>query len=73
MKPALREYRHTLYQFTERWVVDDRRFRDAFGARATPLDEALAATVRWYREDADPQAETAAETGADAFDPTRPR
>ena len=69
MKPALREYRHTLYQFTERWVVEDRRFRDAFGASATPLDDALAATVRWYRQDADAHAETAAEP----FHPSSPR
>lgn len=46
--PELREYRHTLYQFTEPWVVDDTRFRDAFGDLATPLDEALATTLAWY-------------------------
>ena len=34
---------HTLYQFSERWVVDDTAFRTAFGALATPLDDALAA------------------------------
>ena len=48
VRPALREYGHTLYQFTERWVVDDSRFRAAFGVGATPLDEAVAATVSWY-------------------------
>jgi len=30
------------------WVVDDSRFRAAFGVGATPLDEAVAATVSWY-------------------------
>jgi nucleoside-diphosphate-sugar epimerase len=49
-RPALREYLHTLYQFTDRWVVDDSRFRGAFGDQATPLDEALATTLRWYRD-----------------------
>jgi nucleoside-diphosphate-sugar epimerase len=48
-KPALREYLHTLYQFTDRWVVDDSKFRDAFGDQATPLDDALASTLRWFR------------------------
>jgi hypothetical protein len=48
VRPALREYSHTLYQFTGRWVVDDSRFRAAFGVGATPLDEAVAATVDWY-------------------------
>ena len=47
-KPAMREYQHTLYQFSERWVVDDTKFRAEFGDLATPLDEALAATLRWY-------------------------
>jgi nucleoside-diphosphate-sugar epimerase len=49
-KPALREYLHTHYQFTDRWVVDDSRFRAAFGGQATPLDDALATTQRWYRD-----------------------
>ena len=49
-KPALREYLHTLYQFTDRWVVDDTRFRTTFGDQATPLDDALATTLRWYRD-----------------------
>ena len=45
VKPAMREYLHTLYQFTDRWVVDDSKFRAAFGVAATPLDDALAATL----------------------------
>jgi len=49
-RPALREYLHTLYQFTGRWVVDDTRFRASFGDQATPLDDALATTLGWYRD-----------------------
>ncbi len=49
-KPAMREYLHTLYQFTDPWVVDDGKFRATFGDRATPLDEALATTLAWYRD-----------------------
>jgi len=49
VKPEVREFLHTLYQFTDRWVVDDRKFRAAFGDRSTPLDEALATTLAWYR------------------------
>jgi nucleoside-diphosphate-sugar epimerase len=49
-KPALREYLHTLYQFTDRWVVDDGKFRDPFGDQATPVDDALATTLRWFRD-----------------------
>jgi nucleoside-diphosphate-sugar epimerase len=50
VQPAMREYRHTLYQFTAPWVVDDSLFRRTFGATATPLSEALGTTLRWYRD-----------------------
>ena len=50
VNPAMREYLHTLYQFSERWVVDDTAFRTAFGTLATPLDDALATTTTWYRD-----------------------
>lgn len=49
VKPAMREYLHTLYQFADPWVVDDSKFRTTFGVAATPLDDALAATLAWYR------------------------
>jgi nucleoside-diphosphate-sugar epimerase len=54
IKPAMREYRHTLYQFTQRWVVEDRRYRDTFGDHTTPMDDAVAATLAWYRQAAAP-------------------
>ena len=53
VKPAMREYLSTLYQFTDRWVVDDSKFRTAFGDLATPLPDALAATLAWYRDTAE--------------------
>ena len=48
--PELREYRHTLYQFTDPWIVDDTKFRAAFDGPATALDEALGRTLDWYRD-----------------------
>ena len=71
VKPAMREYLHTLYQFTDRWVVDDTKFRDTFGDHATPLDEALAATLQWYRDAAapDPRPEALAALPAATADP----
>jgi nucleoside-diphosphate-sugar epimerase len=50
VKPAMREYRHTLYQFAQPWVVDDSAFCSTFGVRATALDEALTTTLAWYRD-----------------------
>ena len=41
VRPELRELRHTLYQFTEPWVVDDTKFRTRFGDLSTPLWSAL--------------------------------
>jgi nucleoside-diphosphate-sugar epimerase len=52
VKPEMREFLHTLYQFTDRWVVDDSKFRAAYGERVTSLDEALATTLAWYRTQA---------------------
>lgn len=48
VKPMMREYLHTLYQFTDRWVVDDSACRTAFGGGATPLESALTTTFRWF-------------------------
>lgn len=50
VKPAMREYLHTLYQFSDPWVVDDAKYRNAFGDTATPLDDALATTLAWYAD-----------------------
>lgn len=52
LSPQLREYLHTLYQFTDRWVVDDSRFTATFALSATPMDDALAATLEHFRESA---------------------
>ena len=49
-KPQLREYLHTLYQFSDPWVVDDAKFRGAFGVGATPTGRALAETLAWFGE-----------------------
>ena len=49
IKPPMREYLHTLYQFTDPWVVDDTKYRTAFGNPTTPLDD-MAATLQWYRD-----------------------
>jgi nucleoside-diphosphate-sugar epimerase len=62
LKPAMREYLHTLYQFTDRWVLDDSKFRTTFGDHTTPLDNALAATLQWYRDGAGSQHPTSQRT-----------
>jgi len=41
----MKEYLHTLYQFTDDWIVDDSKFRERFAVAATPMEEALEATL----------------------------
>ncbi|MGD9704532.1 MAG: NAD(P)H-binding protein [Acidimicrobiia bacterium] len=50
IKPAMREYLHTLYQFSDDWQVSDSRFRSTFGDQSTPLASALATTLAWYSQ-----------------------
>ena len=38
-----------LYQWRRPFVLDDRRFRAAFGATPTPMPEQVASTVHWAR------------------------
>jgi nucleoside-diphosphate-sugar epimerase len=47
--PGIRETIEMLYEFEEPFVVDHSKFEKAFGEHATPLKEAIADTVRWYR------------------------
>jgi nucleoside-diphosphate-sugar epimerase len=49
VSPVVREGAEMLYQFAMPFVVDGTRFQDAFGAKATPIDEAVRATLDWYR------------------------
>ncbi|CAN5747463.1 NAD-dependent epimerase/dehydratase family protein [soil metagenome] len=47
--PAMREMVEMLYEFEEPFIVDHSAFTEAFGDHATPLEEAVRETVRWYR------------------------
>lgn len=47
--PVLRELRGTAYQFEQPFVVDASATESTFGIAATPLDDAFAATLAWYR------------------------
>jgi nucleoside-diphosphate-sugar epimerase len=49
--PLLRSYREMTYQWTTPFELDASAFEEAFGPfEVTPHDEALAATVTWFRE-----------------------
>ena len=48
--PGTRELAETLYQFERPFVMDSRASEAALGLRPTPLTEAAAATVAWWRD-----------------------
>ena len=51
--PTLREFKEMYYEFAEPYVVDDSKYRHAFGNGVTPRDEAVRRTVAWYRTQAE--------------------
>ena len=48
--PLIREMNEMLYQWDEPFIVDDRRFRERFGARPVAADTAARDTVTWARQ-----------------------
>lgn len=48
--PLVRELKETRYQFDRPFVIDSSAYEAEFAVRATPVDEQIAATVRWWRE-----------------------
>lgn len=47
--PEARESVEMMYQFEKPFIVDSSKFTNAFGIAATPLRDALSATIDWYR------------------------
>jgi nucleoside-diphosphate-sugar epimerase len=48
--PEARESVEMMYEFEKPFVVDCSKYTNAFGQTATPLQEALTATIDWYRQ-----------------------
>lgn len=48
--PLMRELKETIYQWEMPFVVDHRRFEEAFGNQATPHPEAVKKTVAWFKQ-----------------------
>lgn len=49
MVPMIREINEMLYQWDEPFVIDDRRFREAFASEPTAVGRAAADTVEWAK------------------------
>ncbi|MFD8562415.1 NAD-dependent epimerase/dehydratase family protein [Streptosporangium canum] len=50
VSPMLGELEHVRYQFVSPFVIDSTDFRSTFGMAPTSVDEALAATLAWWRD-----------------------
>jgi nucleoside-diphosphate-sugar epimerase len=48
--PNIRELVEMYYEFEEPFIVDHSKFERTFGHQATPLAEAIRATVAWFRQ-----------------------
>ena len=49
INPMMRELAEMTYEFDQPFVLDTSKYQSAFGAASTPLADAIAATVAWYR------------------------
>jgi nucleoside-diphosphate-sugar epimerase len=49
VNPMLRELAEMAYEFDEPFILDTGKYQTAFGAAGTPLADAIAATLAWYR------------------------
>jgi nucleoside-diphosphate-sugar epimerase len=47
--PEVREMIEMEYEFTKPFIVDDSRYKKAFGDHSTPLKEAIRFTTEWYQ------------------------
>ncbi|MCB1489525.1 MAG: NAD-dependent epimerase/dehydratase family protein [Bauldia sp.] len=47
--PAVRELDEMRYEFTRPFVVDGSKFTSTFGIEATPLEDAIRATIAWWQ------------------------
>jgi len=49
VNPMLRGLAEMAYQFDQLFILDTSKYEAAFGAAGTPLADAIAATIEWYR------------------------
>ena len=49
VNPMLRELPEMAYEFDQPFILDTSKYQTAFGAAGTPLADAIAATLVWYR------------------------
>jgi nucleoside-diphosphate-sugar epimerase len=52
VSPLMRELAEMSYQFEEPFVLDTSKYESVFGTAGTPLADAVAATLAWYRTQA---------------------
>ena len=58
VSPSVRELHEVRYQFDDPFVMDSSAFARTFAVTATPFDDAVSTTVRWWRQSFDHRAQT---------------
>ena len=58
VSPSVRELHEVRYQFDDPFVMDSSAFTRTFAVTATPFDDAVSTTVRWWRKSFDHRAQT---------------
>ena len=53
--PEAKESVEMMYEFEQPFIVDSSKFEKAFGMKATPMKEAIKATVAWYKSHPEPK------------------
>jgi nucleoside-diphosphate-sugar epimerase len=54
VNPVMRSMVEMTYQFDQPFVLDTSKYESTFGTTGTPLHQAIATTVSWYRDRPDP-------------------
>ena len=47
--PEAKESVEMMYEFEQPFIVDSSKFEKTFGMQATPMKDAIKATVAWYK------------------------
>jgi nucleoside-diphosphate-sugar epimerase len=48
--PEAREIIEMMYEFEKPFIVDDSKYKQAFGDHSTPIREGLKQTIAWYQQ-----------------------
>jgi hypothetical protein len=66
VNPMMRGLAEMAYEFEAPFILDTSKYETTFGTAGTPLIEAIATTIAWYRNAANPSPQTGSTPQVDA-------